>query len=159
VRAATIRLRQRAACPEAVSAYAVEGADVAKAPPWKSLIELGMNFAEPRRAQVRKLVAELVDQGQLARSQTGAAVDDILELGRRRTKALRAVVRKEVRHQLKALGVTVPDDSAAKKTAAKKPAAKKTAAKKTAAKKTAAKKPAAKKTAAKKTAAKKPAAK
>jgi polyhydroxyalkanoate synthesis regulator phasin len=149
-------------------------------PDWKRVLETGMHFTEVHRSQAQKIASDLVSQGQLARDQLGAAVDEIVDTSRRRSEELRKVVRAEVKRQLETLHLAgvVPFDldddepklrtgstkkSPSKQSAAKKPAKKK-AAKKKAAKKSAAKKPAkkaAKKSAKKatKAAAKKPAVK
>ncbi|HEX5615554.1 MAG TPA: hypothetical protein VFZ83_10425 [Acidimicrobiia bacterium] len=129
-----------------------------QSPDWKQLLEVGMQFSELRRSQARAIASDLVAQGQLARDQLGAAVDELVEMSRRRTEALGELVAAEVQRQLKALGIATTADldrlerkiasvsgsgakarPTAKKAAAKKPAAKKTA-KKAAAKKSAAKK-------------------
>jgi polyhydroxyalkanoate synthesis regulator phasin len=153
-------------------------------PDWKRVLETGMNFTELRRSQAYRLATELVAQGQLARDQIGAAVDELVEISRRRSEELRAIVAAEVQRQLSALGLATKRDldalerrlrgktpaakaspKTAKPTGAKRAAAKKTPAKKTPATKTPAKKKAArrkapaKKTAAKKTAATRSAAK
>jgi polyhydroxyalkanoate synthesis regulator phasin len=141
-------------------------------PDWKRVLETGMNFTEVRREQAQRIASDLVSQGQLARDQLGAAVDEIVEVSRRRSEEFRAAVRAEVLRQLRMLGIVGKGDVARraskprgaakpkKKAAVKKPAAKKATAKKPAAKKaTTTKKPAAKKATTKKTAAKKTAAK
>jgi len=135
-----------------------------QSPDWKQLLEVGMQFTELRRSQAREIASELVAQGQLARDQLSTAVDELVEMSRRRTEALAEVVAAEVQHQLNVLGIaTTADLERLERKLAARPAAKATsttkkkpAAKKPAAKKRAAKKPAAKKkAAAKKTAAKK----
>ena len=116
-----------------------------QAPDWQRVLEAGMQFTEMRRSQARAVANDLVAQGHLAREQVAAAVDDILDMSRRRTDDLRGIVRKEVQRQLSALGVATKGDlerlerrlarvtKEAKKAdgvkaAKKKPAAKKTAA-------------------------------
>jgi polyhydroxyalkanoate synthesis regulator phasin len=128
-------------------------------PDWKRALDTGAQFTELRRSQARKLASDLVAQGQLARDQVSAYVDDLVEASRRRSEQLRAIVRAEVERQLGIIGVATKRDldalerrvraaSGAKSTRGSdtKRAAKKTAAKRTPAKKTAAKasKPAAK---------------
>lgn len=130
-------------------------------PNWKSILEFGSSVTEPRVEQVRAFVANLVDAGQLGREQAASAVDEILEIGRRRADELSTVVRREVERQLRSLGVMKADDAnvgdgaSAKQAPAKKAAAAKAPAKKEAAAKAPATKAPATKTAAKKTAAKK----
>jgi hypothetical protein len=55
-------------------------------PDWKQLLELGMQFTELRRSQARRIATDLVAQGQLARDQVSGAVEEIVELSRRRTE-------------------------------------------------------------------------
>jgi polyhydroxyalkanoate synthesis regulator phasin len=81
-------------------------------PDWKQLLEVGMQFTELRRSQARRIAADLVAQGQLARDQVGGAVEEIVEMSRRRTEEMRAVVRSEVQRQLGALGLATKDDLA-----------------------------------------------
>ena len=149
-----------------------------QSPDWKRALETGIQFTELRRSQAHQLAIDLVAQGQLARDQVGAAVDELIEISRNRSEELRKVVSSEVQRQLGALGLATQNDLAAlerrlrgtakapakaagatktspktapaKKAAAKKAPARKTAAKKAPAKKTAAKKAPAKKTTAKK---------
>jgi polyhydroxyalkanoate synthesis regulator phasin len=99
-------------------------------PDWKRALETGMQFTELRRSQARQLASELVAQGQLARDQVSTAVDELVELSRRRSDAFRAVVRNEVQRQLGALGLATKADLAAlerKLTKATKATAKKSA--------------------------------
>ncbi len=106
-------------------------------PDWKQALEAGMQFTEMRRTQARRMAADLVAQGQLARDQMQGAVDEILELSKRRTEDLRDMVRTEVQRQLGVLGIATKEDLArlerklnkVSKAAPKKPAAKKPAAK------------------------------
>ena len=134
-------------------------------PNWKAIIEIGSSITEPRRKQAQAFVASLVDAGQLGREQAGAAVEDVIEIGKKRAEDLSHVVRREVERQLRALGLTKPAKSAvpAKATAKKAPAkasatkapAKKATAAKASAKKAPAKKATAVKTPARKVPAKK----
>jgi polyhydroxyalkanoate synthesis regulator phasin len=115
-------------------------------------LETGVQFTELRRSQAHRLATELVAQGQLARDQLGAAVDEVIEVSRSRSEELRTVVRTEVQRQLSGLGLATKNDlvalerrlratpSAATRAPAKKATAKKATAKKAAAKKAAAKK-------------------
>ena len=124
---------------------------MASTPNWKSMLEFGSQITEPRVEQVRTFVANLVDAGQLGREQAATAVEEILELSRRRADELTVMVRREVERQLRAIGIVkdAPSAEPATKTPAKKAAAKKAPAKKAAAKKAPAKKAAAKKVATK----------
>jgi polyhydroxyalkanoate synthesis regulator phasin len=124
-------------------------------PDWKRVLETGMHFTELRRSQARRLASDLVAQGQLARDQIGAAVDELVEISRSRSEELRTIIRSEVQRQLGGLGLATKNDlaalerrlratpSAPTRAPAKKSSTKK-AAKKPTAKKATAKKPAAK---------------
>jgi polyhydroxyalkanoate synthesis regulator phasin len=79
-------------------------------PDWKRVLETGAQFTELRRSQAREVVADLVSQGQLARDQMGAAVDEVIEISRRRSDNLRKVVQSEVQRQLGALGLATKAD-------------------------------------------------
>jgi polyhydroxyalkanoate synthesis regulator phasin len=120
---------------------------MAQGPDWKQLIEAGMQFTEMRRSQAKRVAQELVSQGQIARDQLAATVDELVEMSRRRTEELTQVVRQEVQRQLGALGLATKEDlerverrvagvtgtaSGARKAPAKKAAAKKAPAKKAA---------------------------
>jgi polyhydroxyalkanoate synthesis regulator phasin len=120
-----------------------------QAPDWQRLLETGMQFTEMRRSHARALARDLVAQGHLAREQMASAVEDLLDMSRRRTDALRKLVRAEVQRQLGALGLATQKDLAAlerRLTKAAREATKKPAKKAT---KPAAKRPASKKAAAK----------
>lgn len=143
---------------------------MAQPPDLKRVLETGIHFTELRRSQARQLASDLVAQGQLARDQIGAAVDELVDMSRRRSEELRAVVSTEVQRQLGVIGLATKRDlealerrlnsrlsplktasGAGTKPATGKRAAKKAPAKKAPAKKVAAKKAPAKKTAAKRT--------
>jgi polyhydroxyalkanoate synthesis regulator phasin len=127
-------------------------------PDWKRALDTGTQFTEMRRSQARKLASDLVAQGQLARNQVSAYVDELVEASRKRSEQLRAIVRTEVERQLRVIGVATKSDldalerklraanGAKSRGAGTKPGVKKAATKRTPAKKTAAKaaKPAAK---------------
>jgi polyhydroxyalkanoate synthesis regulator phasin len=122
---------------------------------WRRVMETGMQFTELRRSQARAIVTDLVAQGHLARDQMSAAVDEVVDMSRRRSDDVRKLVQHEVQRQLGALGLATKSDLAAlerklerttqasapaKATAAKAPAKKapaKKAVKKTPAKKAA----------------------
>jgi polyhydroxyalkanoate synthesis regulator phasin len=128
-------------------------------PDWKRVLETGMHFTELRRSQARRLASDLVAQGQLARDQLGAAVDELVEISRSRSEELRTIVRTEVQRQLGSLGLATKNDLVAlERRLRATPAASTRAPAKRSPAKRAAKKPAAKKATAKK-AAKRPAAK
>lgn len=129
-------------------------------PDWKRVLETGMQFTELRRSQAHRLASDLVAQGQLARDQLGAAVDELIEMSRNRSEELRTVVRTEVQRQLSGLGLATKNDLVAlERRLRAAPAAATRAPKKSPAKKAAAGKATAKKTTAKKAAKRKPAVK
>jgi polyhydroxyalkanoate synthesis regulator phasin len=154
---------------------------MSQSPDWKRVLETGMQFTELRRSQAHRLATDLVAQGQLARDQIGAAVDELIEISRRRSEELRAIVSTEVQRQLSALGLVTKRDldalerrlragtratrsgagtaPAKKKAAAKRPARKTPAKKKAAAKAPARKVPAKKKAVSGKSAARRTASK
>ncbi len=77
---------------------------------WRRVLETGMEFTELRRSQARSIVSDLVAQGHIARDQMGAAVDEVIEISRRRSEDLRRVVQKEVQRQLGSLGLATKAD-------------------------------------------------
>jgi polyhydroxyalkanoate synthesis regulator phasin len=79
---------------------------------WRRVIETGMQFTELRRSQARAIVTDLVAQGHVARDQMSAAVDEVLEMSRRRSDDLRRLVQKEVQRQLGSLGLATKSDLA-----------------------------------------------
>ena len=80
---------------------------------WQRVLETGMQFTELRRSQARAIVSDLVAQGRLGRDQMSAAVDEVIEISRRRSDDLRKVVQNEVQRQLGALGLATRADLAA----------------------------------------------
>jgi polyhydroxyalkanoate synthesis regulator phasin len=84
-----------------------------QSPDWKRVLETGIQFTELRRSQAHRLAIDLVAQGQLARDQVGAAVDELIEISRSRSEELRKVVSHEVQRQLGALGLATQNDLAA----------------------------------------------
>jgi polyhydroxyalkanoate synthesis regulator phasin len=130
-------------------------------PDWKRALATGMQFTELRRSQAHRLATELVAQGQLARDQIGAAVDELIEISRTRSEELRTIVSTEVQRQLGVLGLATKNDLVALERRLRPAPARKSASEKGPAKKAraaTARKPAAKKAPAKK-ATKKPAVK
>ncbi len=147
--------------------------------PYQRYIDAGLAFTQMTRDRAEELVQELVKAGSLQGKEAQEKVEELIERSRKSSESLLNIVRDEVTHQLKAVGITSVDDlatqvaavinrsataaksatakasAAGKKAAAKKAPAKKAAAKKAAAKKAPAKKAAAKKAAAKKAPAKK----
>jgi polyhydroxyalkanoate synthesis regulator phasin len=80
---------------------------------WRRVMETGMQFTELRRSQARAIVVELVAQGHLARDQMSAAVDEVVDMSRRRSDDVRKLVQHEVQRQLGALGLATKTDLAA----------------------------------------------
>ena len=80
---------------------------------WRRALETGMQFTELRRSQARAIVADLVAQGHLARDQMGTAVDEVVEMSKRRSDDLRRIVQAEVQRQLGSLGLATKADLAA----------------------------------------------
>ena len=83
---------------------------MAQPPDFKRVLETGIHFTELRRSQARQLASDLVAQGQLARDQLGAAVDELVDMSRRRSEELRAVVSTEVQRQLSVIGLATQRD-------------------------------------------------
>ncbi len=77
---------------------------------WKRALSTGMQYTELRRSQARAIVSDLVAQGHLARDQMSSAVEEVLDMSRRRSDDLRKVVQNEVRRQLGALGLATKAD-------------------------------------------------
>ncbi len=77
---------------------------------WKrvSVDRHGVHRAAPFAG--RAIVSDLVAQGHLARDQMSAAVDEVIEMSRRRSDSLRKVVQNEVQRQLGALGLATKAD-------------------------------------------------
>ena len=82
-------------------------------PDWKAAMEAGMQFTELRRSQARVIANDLAAQGQIAREQVASAVDDLIDMSRRRSDGLRNIVRDEVQRQLGSLGFATKRDLAA----------------------------------------------
>ena len=80
---------------------------------WQRVMEAGMQFTELRRSQARTIVSDLVSQGHVARDQMTAAVDEVVEMSRRRREDIRRIVQQEVRRQLGSLGLATKADLAA----------------------------------------------
>jgi len=80
---------------------------------WRRVMETGMQFTELRRSQARTIVNDLVAQGHLARDQMNSAVDEVLDMSRRRSDSLRKLVQHEVQRQLGAIGLATKADLAA----------------------------------------------
>jgi polyhydroxyalkanoate synthesis regulator phasin len=77
---------------------------------WQRALETGMQFTELRRSQARAIVADLVAQGQVARDQMAAAIEEVIDMSRRRREDLRKMVQAEVQRQLRALGLATKAD-------------------------------------------------
>jgi polyhydroxyalkanoate synthesis regulator phasin len=77
---------------------------------WKRVLSTGMEYTELGRSQARAIVSDLVAQGHLARDQMSTAVDEVLDMSRRRSEDLRKLVQNEVQRQLGALGLATKAD-------------------------------------------------
>ena len=124
------------------SAAMAQRADV-----WKKYLDAGVAFTEMTRSRAEKVVRELVREGEVQRERAQDLAEELVARTRRNAEELRKLVRKEIRDQLAALGIsTRPRGGRATTATTKAPAAKGTAAKKAGtAKKAPAKKAAAKK--------------
>jgi polyhydroxyalkanoate synthesis regulator phasin len=80
---------------------------------WRRVMEAGMQFTELRRSQARTIVEGLVSQGHVARDQMTAAVDEVVEMSRRRREEIARIVQHEVQRQLGSLGLATKADLAA----------------------------------------------
>ena len=79
---------------------------------WKQLLAAGAQLTALSRTQARRLAGDFVTQGELARDQISAAVDEMLDISRRRTEELSKLIRTEVRRQLGVLGIATKEDLA-----------------------------------------------
>jgi colicin import membrane protein len=75
-------------------------------------LDVGIAFTNLTRSKAEELVSELVQNGEFQTSDARAKVDELLERSRKSREALVAQVRKEVAHQLDAVGVTNLEDLA-----------------------------------------------
>lgn len=115
----------------------------------KKYLDAGLAFTQLTQQRAEAIVKDLVKAGEVQAEQATQRRNELLERSRKNTEALMSTIRKEVREQVKSLGLATQSDitalrkeiaslkgrsaPAATKTAAKKaPAAKKTAAKKAA---------------------------
>jgi polyhydroxyalkanoate synthesis regulator phasin len=73
----------------------------------------GMQVTELRRSQAGRLVSHLVAQRQLGRGQLGAVIDELVEIGRRRSEDLRNSLRSGADRQFGVLGLATQRDLAA----------------------------------------------
>ncbi len=138
---------------------------MAQNPLIKRYLDAGMAFTQMTQARAEAIVKDLVKAGEVQANRTEELVAQLVDRSKRNTDRLMEVVRKEVRDQIKALGLATQDDIArlearlaavpATKAPAKEAGAKKAAAKKSTARKAGAKKAAAKKSSARKAGAKK----
>jgi polyhydroxyalkanoate synthesis regulator phasin len=150
---------------------------VAEKDMFQRYLDAGIAFTNLTRARAEELVEDLIQGGELQGADAKARVEELLERSRRGRAAFVDQVRREVSHQMEALGLTSLEDLAhqvadllsrtaetgkratKKKAGKKKAAGKKAASKKSAAKKSRARKSVAKKVPDKKAAGKKAASK
>jgi polyhydroxyalkanoate synthesis regulator phasin len=81
-------------------------------PTWSRYLDAGAEFVAVTRDEARRRAADLVSQGQLAQEQVQSFVDGLMEESRKRTEATMDLVRKEVRRQIKSLGIVTKSDLA-----------------------------------------------
>jgi polyhydroxyalkanoate synthesis regulator phasin len=81
-------------------------------PTWSRYLDAGAEFVAVTRDEARRRAADLVSQGQLAQEQVQGFVDGLMEESRKRTDATMDLVRKEVRRQVKSLGIATKSDLA-----------------------------------------------
>ena len=75
-------------------------------------LDLGVAFTNLTRSKAEELVSELVQNGEFQTGDARAKVDELLERSRKSREALLTQVRKEVAHQLDAVGITNLEDLA-----------------------------------------------
>ena len=75
-------------------------------------LDLGVAFTNLTRSKAEALVSELVQNGEFQTGDARAKVDELLERSRKSREALLTQVRKEVAHQLDAVGITNLEDLA-----------------------------------------------
>ncbi len=85
---------------------------MAQGPDLSRYLDAGAQFVALTRAQAVDRAKELVGQGQLAQEQVQGFVDELVEESRKRTDEMLDVVRREIRRQVKALGIATKDDLA-----------------------------------------------
>jgi polyhydroxyalkanoate synthesis regulator phasin len=72
----------------------------------KRYLEAGMAFTQMTRTRAEAIVKDLVHAGDVQREQAQDRVEELVERSRKNTDALLALVRKEIRSQLKEFGIT-----------------------------------------------------
>ena len=112
---------------------------------FKRYLDAGLAFTQMTQQRAEAIVKDLVKAGEVQAEQATQRRNEILDRSRKNTEALLATIRKEVREQVKSLGLATQSDVAALrkeiaslKGAAKAPAKKAPAAKRAPAKKKAA---------------------
>jgi polyhydroxyalkanoate synthesis regulator phasin len=108
----------------------------------KKYLDAGLAFTQMTQQRAEAIVKDLVKAGEVQAEQATQRRNDLLERSRQNTEAMFAAIRKEVREQVKALGLATQSDveslrkeiaSLKRATAAKKaPVAKRAPAKKAA---------------------------
>jgi polyhydroxyalkanoate synthesis regulator phasin len=74
----------------------------------KRYLEAGMAFTQMTRTRAEAIVKDLVHAGDVQREQAQDRVEELVERSRKNTDALLAMVRKEIRSQLKEFGISGP---------------------------------------------------
>ena len=83
---------------------------MAKNDGFQKYIEAGSVLGHVTRARAEDLVKELVNAGEIQKSQAQRWVDELVDIGSKTMESLAATVRSEVKRQLKAVGIkSAPD--------------------------------------------------
>lgn len=83
---------------------------MAKRDGFQKYIEAGSVLGQVTRARAEELVKEMVSAGDIQKSQAQRWVDELVNTGSKTMETMSAIVRGEVRRQLKAVGIkSVPD--------------------------------------------------
>ncbi|HEX4905538.1 MAG TPA: hypothetical protein VFU93_08805 [Acidimicrobiales bacterium] len=104
----------------------------------KKYLDAGLAFTQLTQQRAEAIVKDLVKAGEVQAEQATQRRNELLERSRKNTEALLSTIRKEVRDQVKSLGLATQSDITAlrkeiaslKRGSGSAPAAKKTAAKK-----------------------------
>ena len=79
---------------------------------FKRYLEIGASVLGMSRERAESIVRDLVASGEVAKGQATKAADWLVERGRAGTEELAEIVRREIRDQVKALGLATKDDVA-----------------------------------------------
>src|SRR3954465_11287502 len=76
----------------------------------KKYLDAGLSFTQMTQQRAEAIVKDLVKAGEVQSEQATQRRNDLLERSRQNTEALFAAIRKEVREQVKALGLATQSD-------------------------------------------------